>query len=229
MKPILLPTKDSSHIIRYDEESKLKYSTYPATGKILMYHLYIIDEKAEIKEDDWYIDNRVINDPVVSNTLMHDDKIFACKKIIATTDKLLNLPLINEEFVKLYVERQGKIEEVNCEIKQGALISLGSDGTGKNLHEDDFAIVTLKESKADNVNMNELGMEIARRLYKEDEKGNKIVYYYAGFVEGVKKQKERSYSKEEVVKLVNKAISLTLEKKIQTLSEGSQLTENLKK
>ena len=55
--------------------------------------------------------------------------------------------------------------------------------------------------------LEEAAKRIARRLYEKDEIGNKIVYYYAGFIEGAKWQQEQDknkYSEEEVIELLLK-------------------------
>lgn len=91
--------------------------------------LYIISD--DDKEGDWYIDNRVIDTPIVSNTPMHKDKIFACKKIVATTDVKITsdystsgttfVASIPESFIQAYIKayNEGKpITEVDLEREQ---------------------------------------------------------------------------------------------------------------
>ena len=74
-----------------------------------------------IKEGDWYIyDNRVFQSEGQDyngtfNLVLHRGgwtKASLCTKVIATTDKSLNLPIIPQSFVEEYVKSNGEIKEV---------------------------------------------------------------------------------------------------------------------
>lgn len=67
--------------------------------------LYLISDEG-VKEGDWYM---------CSTRLFRAGKNpiqIGRRKIVAATDKSLGLPLIPESFIKLYVEKQGKIDKV---------------------------------------------------------------------------------------------------------------------
>jgi len=132
-KVVMLPTEKAEGCIIKTSDNVLVYQKNPylVDGEKLQ-HLYIISDD-EIKCD-WYIDNRVIDTPIVSNTPMHKDKIFACKKIVSTTDKGLVwknsfvdgkqinkivLSQIPESLIQAYIEayNNGKpITEVDLEM-----------------------------------------------------------------------------------------------------------------
>lgn len=98
--------------------------------------LYFIstDPKDEIKEGEWYIiklfniegksegwfleqcRSIIENIWVNKNSVELTRHIENCKKIIATTDLSLSLPLIPESFVEAYVKAEGKIDEVQIEM-----------------------------------------------------------------------------------------------------------------
>lgn len=107
--------KEDRWLVRNNEQS-LTWGWYT-------HHLYLISDD-EIKVGDWYyFHSPEVNDAyvragfnnsihqctdvglghVASNSKMLNPKMY-CRKIIATTDPTLNLPLIPEEFVKSYCE-----------------------------------------------------------------------------------------------------------------------------
>jgi hypothetical protein len=78
-----------------------------------MQHMYLLSDE-EIIEGDWYVN---LDDGAVKNNLIKlANNAPSCKKIVATTDNKLNLPIIGEEFIKEYIEAKGKIEKVKYKI-----------------------------------------------------------------------------------------------------------------
>ena len=89
-------------------------------------HLYFISDR-EIKEGDWFIDvtRDTYKKPFLcdlgptNNFILTKNINFpieGCKKIEATTDSSLGLPLIGKSFIEKYVEKQGTIKEVMIEM-----------------------------------------------------------------------------------------------------------------
>lgn len=74
-------------------------------------HFYVISEE-EIKKDDWYIDLYNLDKPKYCDYTVLSKKLNLkkeqVKKIIATTDKSLNLPQIPQSFVEEFVEEYNK-------------------------------------------------------------------------------------------------------------------------
>lgn len=83
-------------------------------------HLYFISNR-EIKEGEYFlsstgvvmIHNKRSYTGMISRRIVESDK-----KIESTTDPTLGLPLIPQSFVNVFVEGQGKIEEVMIEMEQ---------------------------------------------------------------------------------------------------------------
>lgn len=162
--------------------------------------IYIIDDQEEIKEGDYGIYKEELFKHDGSKGMRLNQV-----KVIATTDSNLQLPLINKEFIQLYVEKQGKIEEVNMKIDYSEL----SDRTK--------AIVTLKEvddvkvagdggiaeqlaqKKYSNVIANASTPEVAKGFMQQR------MGYYKGVIDGVQYQKKQSYSREEVIEIIYKS------------------------
>lgn len=77
-------------------------------------HLYLVCED-DIKEEDWYYFTE-------TSFVRKSKTLKACnhpsyKKILATTDKSLNLPGIPQSFLQSYVQKQGGIKEVELEMQ----------------------------------------------------------------------------------------------------------------
>ena len=122
-KVVILPTnQQTKYLMVYSDVEKTK-------GKLILnglkndeykeyQHLYIISDD-EIKEDDWYYDNVVLQirqwkSFMIYNKLQH-------KKVIATTDTSLGLPQPSKQFIKKYIEEYNKgnvitdvLVEYNC-------------------------------------------------------------------------------------------------------------------
>jgi len=108
-KPIMLLTEDinaplflhTEHGVRLNR--KYEWANYKQ-------HLHLVSE-GEIRGGDYYIDTISLrlsqskggNPPGVSYPPIY-------KKVEATTDKSLGLPLIPQSFIEEYVQKQGKIE-----------------------------------------------------------------------------------------------------------------------
>jgi len=104
--PIMIPTTDISSPLFKGR----KTGTVGLTGGSLSgdQHLYLVSDR-EIKEGDCYynsINGRIYKDAGAGVY----DKIF--KKVEATTNLLLGLPIIPKSFIEEYVQKQGKIETV---------------------------------------------------------------------------------------------------------------------
>lgn len=127
---VILPTKDfSSHISKGKINNFLFYSP-DGLGSMKEsiknaeepQHIYFVSATDEIKENDlafgerWSKPIQNIYGPIGSVIGSKDYIADNFKKIVATTDTSLNIPLIPEQFVKDYVTAQGNIREVWIEI-----------------------------------------------------------------------------------------------------------------
>lgn len=86
-------------------------------------HLYILSDEA-IKEGDWCINNNN-NDTLYQPNCLGDNSNW--KKVIATTDTSLNLPLIPQNFIKLYIEQYNLgsiITEVKVEYENNNTVNI---------------------------------------------------------------------------------------------------------
>lgn len=115
-KPVMLPQsqqhRDFTILSKQLGNEKLVLGGVQRFGEAIPQHLYLISEE-EIKEGDWYY-------WISHSEPMKCDKRGAiqrknCFKIVSTTNKSLGLPLIPESFIKLYVEKQGKIDKVRVQ------------------------------------------------------------------------------------------------------------------
>jgi len=79
-------------------------------------HLYLVSDDKP-KEGDWVItpENEIIGWAKVLQPIG--------KKIIATTDKLYEIPRIPQDFVKEFAKKQGKVGEVHIEFDEGQTIT----------------------------------------------------------------------------------------------------------
>lgn len=110
-------------------------------------HLYLVSDE-EIKEGDYYFigNSRASNHGIVKaesieeaksrndlNSLMDKnegtkDFVF-CKRIEATTDKSLSLPLIPSSFIERWVNEQGKIDKVRVLSHNGIPVTFNNSET----------------------------------------------------------------------------------------------------
>lgn len=126
-KVVMLPTKETSSIIKWTSKNVLEYSKNPffISKEQVPQHLYIISDD-EIKEGDWYLDktNNTIHQAtkVVQNN--KEQLEYPAYKIIATTDSSLtilvgynnvetSLPQPSQSFIEKYIEsyNAGKVIE----------------------------------------------------------------------------------------------------------------------
>ena len=137
-KPVILPTEDKSSpiwewddlpVIRTnvrswwdDEEKKNKWGV----GNLGNRHLYLVSDE-DIKEGDWILHKSPGYEKVQKEWQLHkyshSDSVASTdwrKKIVATTDKSLSLPLIPSSFIERWVNEQGKIDKVRVQIKKVA-------------------------------------------------------------------------------------------------------------
>lgn len=117
---IMLPTNKKANICKknnklfFDNLLGEKWSSYNYQ------HLYVTSDEV-INGGDWYVDFRIGYQPIISNTPIHNDKNFFCKKIIATTDEGLNLPKIPISFIDNFVKEYNignVIQEVSIELSK---------------------------------------------------------------------------------------------------------------
>lgn len=196
-------------------------------------HLYIIDTEAEIVEGEicnygkglflvekiLYARSKAdINNKIkIIGKFVHDmsycefESWSSLGKIIATTNPKLGLPLINKEFIQLFVEKQGKIDEVDvqlsgCVCYENCGKPECKESCAKYIPYGDLAIVTPKESD----DVESAAYEIAKEIVTHGcnfEVGSgqwrsKVDMNAKSVKAGAQWQKERSYSKEEIIKLL---------------------------
>ena len=136
---IMLPTKEqrwnNGHDDRYECYSfvdKKLYSRQSNAYNWSLSHLYILSSE-EIKKGDWCIDDNnyifKMTAEFIKNNTHHNWQEYY-KKIIATTDYSIggydildtgeqtnyNLPRPSDDFIKAFVEKQGKIDKVLVEV-----------------------------------------------------------------------------------------------------------------
>ena len=161
-KLVMLPTEKASVIgigstLMPTHNYNLAYAEKPfKVDSIKSQHLYITSNE-EIKEGDWFIHNNKIYN--ASNFNTNSSSVWSnefpkgiysviqehCSKIIATTDSSLNLPLISNEFVKLFVDSYNNgnvINEVNVDIFMKNMLP----ETGINENIADITITPVKQS-----------------------------------------------------------------------------------
>jgi len=115
VKVIMLPTESKSIIRKIDEINTLVFDPIMKFGN---QHLYFISDR-EIKDFDYVVlgDGKTIHH--MSPTDMVDyleSQSSSTKRIEASTDPSLHLPLIGEAFIQKYVKEQGDIKEVMIEM-----------------------------------------------------------------------------------------------------------------
>ncbi len=113
----MLPTKDKIGSIHFVNNKYYPTNYAISRSDVKHFHLYICSSD-EIKERDYVFtqDNESRIEKVNSNLDFH--KTFKSKKVIATTDKSLNLPEIPEQFLKEFCDNGG-IWEVEVEYEYG--------------------------------------------------------------------------------------------------------------
>jgi hypothetical protein len=114
-KVIILPTTNRTSKLWYDNKDKKHLFDPVGTKDATPQHLYAISDE-EIKEGvDYYYDSH--NNLILKSSNNSDHKVYGYKKIIATTDKSLGLPIFEQSFIKHYAE-VGGIDEVELEMEK---------------------------------------------------------------------------------------------------------------
>ena len=67
-----------------------------------------------------------MNLPIISTKNEGTKNHVFCRKLIATTDKSLSLPLIPQSFIQLFVEKQGKIDKVRVDMSEIGKYEIGA-------------------------------------------------------------------------------------------------------
>lgn len=103
------------------------------------WYLYLVSDR-EIKINDKYINT--FTDKIEKNDSNEEGIDDIYKKIEATTDKSLGLPLIPQSFVEEYAQKQGKIDKVKIHIRGEGYCLAGMPIT----EENEVVILTIKDS-----------------------------------------------------------------------------------
>ena len=126
---VMLATENKkAPILSYLNDKSIQYfsNEYWSNSDLTKRHLYIFSDE-EIKEGDWCIETNInspnYNKPFIAhNEENYINSVRACnnyqsiKKIIASTDRSLNLPEPSSSFIHKYIEEWNKgnrISEVN--------------------------------------------------------------------------------------------------------------------
>lgn len=197
---VMLPTEDKSQIQYRDSDNKLLFYHNGVANNETVHlnpqHLYLTSDE-EIKEGDTIIDIRdkqLQSNVRESNVAIYNDHE-SYKKIIATTDKSLRkdiptlntmgkptiypqrLPQIPESFIKYYVEKQGKVGDVEVEIFNPAGGMIGALKLTEN--NEIFVDIPKKEEK----------------MYSRDEVSKLIAKYWLDEMSGGKLHGEVGFAK----------------------------------
>lgn len=113
-KIVIIPTENITNILKSDKEKNLSYVPNGESFGYTNQHLYIVDnsekyipEYSTILRPDNVIIKRITG---LAYEGYINSESYATKKIIASTDPSLGLPLIDEEFIREYVKLQGDVE-----------------------------------------------------------------------------------------------------------------------
>lgn len=116
---VLLPTEKESHIHQFPwEHNQLEYQKVPKTfvrGESEALHLYLT-VKGKIQKGEAYVD---LIDMKAYILMIDSCELSNRRKILATSNNsLLNSPNIPESFIRHYVEKQGKVGDVELEYRE---------------------------------------------------------------------------------------------------------------
>lgn len=110
----MLPTEKATSVIKQGVSSTLYYYSKPASAATkhlyVNQHLYFISDE-EIKLGDYYF--RLGAKEIYRGSGYTND----CRKVIASTEKLVDVPLIPQEFIENYCE-VGGVDEVEIEYEE---------------------------------------------------------------------------------------------------------------
>lgn len=113
--PVMLHTNNHFAPIWTGESGFLRVTPGGVQDSKYTQHLYLVSDR-EIKKDNWIWDKRD-NWFGQADKPMHPDYIKEnYRRVEATTDKSLNLPLIPHSFIQEYVDKQGKIDKVAIQL-----------------------------------------------------------------------------------------------------------------
>lgn len=118
---IMLPTTQEGAPFWIDEFDVIADKPgFMATDERNYKHLYLVSNE-EIKEGDWYIFPTVKPAGFSIAQYKYEENSISlgnlkAKNIIATTDSELKLPQIPQDFIKYFVEKQGNVGKVFCEL-----------------------------------------------------------------------------------------------------------------
>lgn len=96
----MLPTEKATHVC-----TTKTFTNFAGVETLIIKHnhLYILDTEARVKEEDWFIHP---DGYVLKASKYSDHDIYNCKKVIASTDKSLDLPIIPRKLINEYVKDQ---------------------------------------------------------------------------------------------------------------------------
>jgi len=146
-KVLLLPTKDRKAGIYnsilfgliYKEDATDKQDWQPM-------HLYFVSEE-KIISGDWYI---TVQGSVFKSKCGTAHPVYSDRKIIASTDSSLRLPMISESFARHYVHCSGTITDVELEmvrwVDPECPIAIGGGMRLKLTDKNEVCIVAVRES-----------------------------------------------------------------------------------
>lgn len=113
-RPVMLPTEEVDTTLYMSMGHRICH--WAEAGNIDYFcHLYLVSEE-EIKEGGVYLayfPNKAPEIHIRKDGLIPTDA--GRKKVVATTDKFLSLPLIPSSFIEKWINEQGKIKEVRIE------------------------------------------------------------------------------------------------------------------
>lgn len=116
-KVVMLHTNEISNIFVCADSKNIYYKSI-ANRRSIYNHLYILSNE-EIKEGDYFLvnGNQILKKVKFNESVKHEDYLEAenglpyllkyCEKIIASTNKLLELPELEDNFIKEYCEKNG--------------------------------------------------------------------------------------------------------------------------
>jgi len=142
----MLPTNKKAKL--YIDKEGI-YTKNRVDNSILRHYLYIIrvydtkDETSWIKEGDWFIADEYSKPEmaIISGNKVNGYLLKGCKKIIATTDKSLNLPEPSQAFIEKYIEEYNK-----GNIITNVMVEYGIDIVGKSYDMYDEKAVKVKSN-----------------------------------------------------------------------------------
>ena len=115
-KVVLFDTKDRTNILQHIYGLEYYENPIKSSFNTINKHLYITSDE-DIEECDWIITE---NSKDICMVGTNYGRLENAKKVIATTDESLNLPLIPQSFIENYIKEYNKgnvIENIEIEIE----------------------------------------------------------------------------------------------------------------